>query len=346
MPQTNPLLTFTDKGIYCPKAGVYIDPWKPVEKALITHGHADHARRGHKSYLCSESAAPVIRVRLGPKIKLETIPYHNQININGVSFSFHPAGHIIGSAQIRVAWKDQIWVASGDYKTENDGISETFEPVPCSHFITESTFGLPVYRWQPQTVVFDEINKWWRHNQSQGKVSLITAYSLGKAQRILANIDNGIGRVFTHGAVEALNEVIRAQGFNLPETTLVDKEVKRSDLEGGLVIAPPAAIGTSWVKKLNPYSHGIASGWMTLRGARRRMAADRGFVLSDHADWEGLQQAIEATGAENIYVTHGYKSQFSNWLKEQGYHASTVETMYEGEQETPEESSTNSGEGV
>jgi len=333
------LLTFTDRGIYCPQADVYIDPWRPVERALVTHGHSDHARWGHKYYLATESAGPVIKYRLGD-INLQTVKYGSTTTINGVKFSFHPAGHILGSAQIRVEYKDEIWVAAGDYKIEDDGIAEAFEPVRCHHFITESTFGLPVYRWEPQEKVLADINDWWQQNKEEGKVSMLTAYALGKAQRLLVGLDPSIGTIYTHGAVENTNAIIRAQGVKLPETVRMTREVAKKDFIGNLVLTTPGSIGQPWAKKFNPMSLGSASGWMTLRGARRRRGADRGFVLSDHADWPGLLQAIEATGAHNIYVTHGYTAIFSRYLRQIGYNAVELKTEYGNEQEESSEEKT------
>ncbi len=333
-----PLLEFTQDGIYCAAAQVHIDPWRPVKRALITHGHADHSRAGHRYYLCSRKAAPVIRYRLGP-IKLETVEYGETKNINGVKFTFFPAGHIIGSAQIRVEYKGEIWVVSGDYKLEDDGLCQPFEPVKCHTFVTESTFGLPVYTWRDQETIFEDINNWWRGNQAAGKVSLLTGYALGKSQRIIKHLDTSIGKIFTHGAIENTNEVIRQQGIKLQPTTRVTQRIKTSEYPGNLVIAPPPAVGSSWAKKFKEVSVGIASGWMALRGARRRRGADRGFVLSDHADWEGLNEAIKLTGAETIYVTHGYTHLFGRWLREQGYKAIEVKTAYEGELSEISESS-------
>jgi len=325
------MLEFTDKGIYCPRADVYIDPWKPVQRALITHGHSDHSRWGNQYYLCSRLAKPVIRHRLGP-INLETVEYGEVRTINGVDFSFHPAGHIVGSAQIRVAYKGEVWVVSGDYKLENDGISGAFEPVPCHTFITESTFGLPVYRWKSQDAIFSEINQWWKENQEQDKVSIITAYALGKAQRILTGIDPSIGPIFTHAAIENVNEIIRGQGIALPATRRVTPENRNKGYSGGLVIAPPSVIGSLWLRQFKQCSLGIASGWMAVRGSRRRRNADRGFVLSDHADWNGLNEAVRATGATQIIATHGYSDIFSQWLRQQGFEAAAEKTAFEGEQ--------------
>ena len=272
-----------------------------------------------------------LRYRLG-NIKAETVDYGEVRSINGVKFSFHPAGHIVGSAQIRVAYKGEVWVVSGDYKVQDDGLAEPFEPVKCNTFITESTFGLPVYRWKPQATVFADINGWWRKNRAAGKTSVVGVYALGKAQRVLAGLDSNIGPIFTHGAVENTNEVMRKQGLSLPATTKVSREYKAKDMEGAMVLATPSATASTWMRRFKNVSVGIASGWMALRGTRRRRAADRGFVLSDHADWTGLNEAIAATGAESVIVTHGYTNLFARWLREErGLDAWEAQTEYEGE---------------
>ncbi len=325
------LIQFTDSGIYCKQGDFFIDPWKPVKRAVITHAHADHSRPHNKHYLAQHLSGPIMKQRLGEDIRLETVNYRQDIVMNGVRVSFHPAGHIPGSAQIRMEYKGQVCVVSGDYKIEDDGLSEAFEPIRCNEFVTESTFGLPIYRWEAQENVFEDINNWWKLNQSIGKTSVIFAYALGKAQRILKNIDTSIGKIFTHGAVENVNEVLRNSGLLLPNTIRVTKETSKKDLERSLVVATPASIGTPWMKKFQPYSTGIASGWMMLRGTRRRKAADRGFVLSDHADWNGLIKAVEATEATNIYATHGYSDVFSKYLQEKGLNATRVESLFEGE---------------
>jgi len=324
------LLSFTQNGIYCEKAGVYIDPWKPVDKAIITHGHADHSRWGNQEYISHHHSVPIIKNRLG-EINIRGFEYDEIFTVNGVMFSLHPAGHIPGSAQVRVEHKGEAWVVSGDYKLTDDGLSVPFEPVKCHTFITECTFGLPVFRWKDQKEVLEEINGWWKANKEKGITSLLVAYSLGKAQRVLAGIDHTIGKVFTHGAIENMNGVIRDIFPNLPSSERVTRETKKDEFRGELVIAPPSALGSPWIKKFNPYSVGIASGWMSLRGTRRRRAADRGFVLSDHADWEGLNKAIEQTGAEKVITTHGYTDIFTEWLKEKGYDAVTESTEFEGE---------------
>ncbi|SPJ23964.1 ligase-associated DNA damage response exonuclease [Palleronia abyssalis] len=326
----DPVLTFTDRGIYCPAADVFIDPWRPVDRALITHGHADHARPGMARYLATDAAAPVMRHRLGD-VAIETTRYGEQRRIGDALISFHPAGHVPGSAQIRVEVGGEVWVASGDYKVEDDGLSEPFEPVRCHAFITECTFGLPVFRWDSQPTVAGQIDDWWRRNAADGRATILGAYALGKAQRLLSAIDASIGPILTHGAVENTNEVLRAQGIALPDTIRVTPDLDPKDHPGALILATPSALGTPWARRFGPASTGFASGWMALRGVRRRRAADRGFVLSDHADWEGLNTAIRETGATRIFATHGYTSIFRRWLDSQGYDAAVVETEYEGE---------------
>ncbi len=330
------VLTFTDRGIYCPAGDFFIDPWRPVDRALITHGHADHARPGHRRYLATEAAAPVMRHRLG-EITLQTTPFETEIQIGDATVSFHPAGHVPGSAQIRVEVGGETWVVSGDYKTDADDLSEPFTPVRCHAFITECTFGLPVFTWGSQAEITSEINAWWAANAAQGRASVLGAYALGKAQRILASLDPSIGPILTHGAVENTNEILRAQGLSLPNTIRVTPDLDAKAYPGALVLATPSSLGTSWMRRFGPASTAFASGWMRLRGVRRRRAADRGFVMSDHADWHGLNAATRETGAERIFVTHGYTAQFRRWLESEGFDAQIVETEFEGESlETPD----------
>jgi putative mRNA 3-end processing factor len=325
------ILDFTSKGIYCPEGKFYIDPWRPVKKALITHAHADHSRPGHQHYLAHHHSETIMRQRLGNEIQVETLDYNKSIIINGVKVSFHPAGHIPGSAQIRLEHKGKVVVVSGDYKLEDDGLSTPFEPVKCHEFVTETTFGLPIYQWKPQVEIFTEINNWWKQNKESGKTSVIFAYALGKAQRIMKNVDKNIGKIYTHGAVENATDALRKTGLDLTETIKITNDIPKKNYAGNLVIATPASIGTPWMKKLAPYSTGITSGWMMLRGTRRRKAADRGFVLSDHADWNGLLEAVKLSEAETIYSTHGYSNVFTKYLQERGLNAISLDTQFEGE---------------
>lgn len=325
----NPLLAFNEKGIYCAQADVYLDPWKPVKNAIITHGHADHSRWGHKNYITHHMNVPIIKHRLGA-IVVTGKEWGETFTINGVQFSLHPAGHIIGSSQVRVEYKGEVWVFSGDYKTEDDGISTPYEPIKCHTFITENTFGLPAFKWLSQAEVMDDINNWWAQNKEEGKTSILFGYTLGKAQRLLKYLDPNIGQIYTHGAIENMTEVLRNM-VDFPPTTRITKETK-AVYQGSMVLAPPSAHGTVWIRKMAPYVTGSASGWMAFRGARRRRAIDKGFVLSDHCDWQGLLESIQATGAEKIICTHGYSEIFSTYLKEQGYDARTEHTQYEGDE--------------
>lgn len=326
------LLEFSKKGIYCPQADIYIDPWSAVDKAIITHAHSDHARRGSKHYLAHKLSVPIMKFRLGKDISAVGIDYGKITEINGVNISLHPAGHIPGSAQIRMEYKGEVAVISGDYKLQNDGLTRAFEPVKCHTFITESTFGLPVYKWKSQLEIFSEINNWWKGNKEKGKVSILCGYALGKAQRILYNVDKSIGKIFGHGAITVINDIMRNEGLSLPVINRVEALFTKKDYEGSLIIAPPSVTGNGWLKKFEPYSLGNASGWMNIRGYKRRLALDAGFVLSDHADWNELNKAVAETGAEKIFVTHGYTSVFVKWLREKGYEAYELETMFLGEE--------------
>lgn len=325
------LLEFTERGIYCQKAGVFIDPWKSVPKALITHAHSDHAHPGCQRYLCTHRTAPMIRHRLGAHRNVQSVDFGEILNINGVAFSFHPAGHIVGSAQIRAEYQGEVWVVSGDYKTQADGITEEFEVLKCNTFITESTFGLPVYRWPDQQQVYDEINGWWQTNKENDVTSVLSAYALGKAQRIIHNVDHDIGPVFCHGAVESTNEVLRHSGIPVKPTRHLGDDISKKELQGALVIAPGGALNTPWMKRFREYSAAAASGWMILRGRKRWQNVDKGFILSDHADWTELNSVINATGCDRVIVTHGYSDIFAQWLRSRGYSALAEKTTYEGE---------------
>ncbi|MET1080898.1 MAG: ligase-associated DNA damage response exonuclease [Pseudomonas sp.] len=317
------------EGLYCPPGDFYIDPWRPVERAVITHAHGDHARTGNGHYLAATPGAGILRARLGAELRLQTLAYGERLDHHGVTLSFHPAGHVLGSAQVRLEYRGEVWVASGDYKVEPDGTCAPFEPVRCHTFITESTFGLPIYRWPAQARVFADIDQWWRANAAAGRASVLFAYAFGKAQRILHGIDASIGPILAHGAVEPLNRVYREGGIHLPDTTYVG-ELQKNDprLRQALVIAPPSAGGSSWMRRFGDYSDAFASGWMLLRGTRRRRGVDRGFVLSDHADWPGLLWAIEQTGAERVMVTHGQVNVLVRHLRENGLDAQGFQTEY------------------
>lgn len=325
------LLTFDTLGIYCPQADVYIDPWRSVERALITHAHSDHARRGMKHYLAHKDTVPVMRLRLGNGIRTQSVDYGDPVYINGVRISFHPAGHIYGSSQIRLEYQGQVWVVSGDYKLDPDPACTPFEHVPCQYFITESTFGLPHYNWRPGNEVMSDLNEWCQYNKDHNRASVIFGYSLGKSQRILMGLDPSFGPIFTHPSVEKTNEVLRKCGMALPKTRLLTPELSKEELKGSIVITPQARDDSPLMQKLGSYSSAMASGWMAIRNFRRRRNVDKGFVLSDHADFKGLNQAIQATGADHIFVTHGYTKPYTQYLREEGYDAHIVSTEYKSD---------------
>ncbi len=325
------MIEFRPEGIYCPPADVYIDPWLPVARALITHAHSDHARTGHGKYLCHTLSEEVLRLRLGQDIAVQTLVYGESISLNGVRISFHPAGHIIGSAQIRLEYKGEVWVVSGDYKVFSDGVSTPFEPVKCHSFITESTFGLPVYDFVPFSDIYHEMNQWWSFNTRDGFNSVFIGYSLGKAQNILRHLDTSIGEIYLHGAVANINDALGRSGLPFPGKRVPELNVLKNTI-GAAIVAPMSALGSPWLRRFKPYRIAVCSGWMALRGARRRYGVDKGIVLSDHCDFKQLNQAILATGAENIYVTHGYQPQYSQWLREAyGLNAVEVKTLFEAQ---------------
>jgi putative mRNA 3-end processing factor len=325
------LVIATPDGLYCPPGDFHIDPWRPVGDAVITHAHADHARSGHAAYLAARDSAGVLRARLGADIALTTLDWGETMQRRGVTLSLHPAGHVLGSAQLRIEHAGRVWVVSGDYFVSGAGDTNStcppFEPQRCDCFITESTFGLPIYRWAPQTEVFGEIDRWWAANAAAGRASLLMGYSFGKAQRLLAGVDASIGPIGVHGAVEPLNAAYRAAGVALPPTQHVS-EMSAQDIRRALIVAPPSVAGSPWLRRLGDHGDAFASGWMALRGTRRRRGVDRGFVLSDHADWPGLQAAIAATGAERVIVTHGYEAVLVRWMQQQGLDAAAFKTEY------------------
>lgn len=315
-----PLIQLTPRGFYCAAGDFYIDPRLPVPRAVLTHAHSDHARPGHGRSVVTRIGEGVFRSRLGPRAVLEPVEYGEALSLDGVRVSLHPAGHILGSAQVRVEYRGEVWVASGDYKTVPDPTCAAFASVPCHHFITEATFGLPVYRWPDQREVFAGVNAWWRANRDAGRTSVVLAYALGKAQRVLAGLDPGIGPIVTHPAVEALVREYRASGVELPPTAALTDTGLAGVPAGSLVLAPPGS-------RLDPGPGGVstafASGWMAIRRGRRQRSVDRGFVISDHADWDELLGAIDASGAETVWVTHGSGDVLVRWLTEQGRDART-----------------------
>lgn len=327
------LLHTTESGLYCPHGDFYVDPWRGVPRAVVTHAHSDHTRWGSDNYLAAREGAGIFRLRLGRESNIDFVDYGESRTINGVHVSLHPAGHMTGAAQVRIEYGGEVCVVSGDYKLADDPTCRRFEPVRCHTFVTESTFGLPIYRWRPGTEVFAEIDSWWRANQQQGKASILFGYTVGKAQRLLSGIDASIGPIFGHGAIINACDAYRDCGVTLPELRRVNSVDKSFDWSRALIVAPPSANGTPWMRRFGRLSTAMASGWMRVRGIRRRRVVDRGFVISDHVDWPDLLSAVEATGAETVWVTHGYVRPVVEYLKQQGLNSAALATQFGNEED-------------
>ncbi|HEY9877827.1 MAG TPA: ligase-associated DNA damage response exonuclease [Leptolyngbyaceae cyanobacterium] len=325
------LITVRSEGLYCEKGDFFIDPWQPVAQALITHAHSDHARSGSAQYIATGLSEGVLRRRLGDAIALQSVQYGEKLKLGETWVSFHSAGHVLGSAQIRVEWQDEVWVISGDYKRDPDPSCDPFEVVPCTTFITEATFGLPIYRWDPGEVTARRIYEWWQSDLS--RASILFCYAFGKAQRILSELRQLTDRpVYVHGAIETLTEVYRQAGVPMLPTIPTASMPRGYDYRGDLVLSPPSGHRSSWMKRFDHPQTAFASGWMAVRGARRRRGYERGFVLSDHADWPGLLQTVRETGAKTVYVTHGQTEVLSRYLSEVcQINAQPLKTLYEGE---------------
>ena len=335
----SPLLRPTAEGLWCEAGGFHVDPWRPVETAIVTHAHADHATPGCGRYIASPNTLEVMRVRFDRNLEGTPTDWGERQTFGDCQVSLHPAGHVLGSAQIRIEHRDEVWCVTGDYKREPDPSCEPFELVRCDTLLTESTFGLPVYRWPESKTTFDAINRWWRENAASGRTTVLMAYAFGKAQRLLAGLDPAIGPIGIHGALKGPTEAYRQAGIDLPPTLPANRTTAPEIAGAGVVVCPPSATGTPWIRPFDgPGGTRIAavSGWMQVRGRRRWQAVDRGFVLSDHADWPGLLRTIEECGASRIGVTHGFTAPLARYVRERlGLETFEVPTRYVGE--TPPE---------
>ena len=322
------LVVSRPEGLYCPAGDFFIDPWRPVPCAVITHGHGDHARRGMGRYHVVADGLPILQWRLGDQ------PYHahaygEPFRLGDALVSLHSAGHVLGSAQVRIEVDGQVWVASGDYKRQPDPTCAPFEVVPCDTFITEATFGLPVYRWPDTREVVQEVVDWREECAANGEVAILYCYALGKAQRVLAELlALDPQPVWLHGAVDAGVQVYRQAGIPMVPTLAVAETDKHFDYAGKLIIAPPSAAGSAWLRRFKRAQQGFASGWMRLRGNRRRGNYDRGFVLSDHADWPDLLRTVRETGASRVIATHGNTDALVRMLNESGIRTDVFSTAY------------------
>ncbi|MBV8781605.1 MAG: ligase-associated DNA damage response exonuclease [Phycisphaerae bacterium] len=322
-----------ERGLYCPAGDFHIDAWKPVDRNIITHAHSDHARAGSKRNLAAADGEKLLRLRLGSDAVIDAIRYGETIEQRGVKISLHPAGHVLGSAQVRVEHEGRVCVVSGDYKRQADSTCALFEPIRCHEFITECTFGLPIYHWPAVERVAEEMNAWWRENASLGRTSILLGYSLGKSQRMMSLLDPTIGPILLHGSVLNLTQAYRDSGVRLPPAEHASVENAKLYRGKALVIAPPSVMQATWIRKFAPVSVAMASGWMMIRGNRRRRGVDRGFVLSDHVDFDDLLRTISETGAEHIIATHGYTTALTRLLGERGIHATSTRTEWVGDED-------------
>ena len=325
-----PLVTVNANGLYCPPGDFHIDPWQAVPAAVITHAHADHLRHGSARYILARPGEGIARVRLGGDREITALDYGQQLQLGATRISLHPAGHILGSSQVRIEHEGRVWLVSGDFKRQADPTCAAYEPLSCDVFVSEATFALPVYRWPATGQVAEEIARWWRSNRDRGMASVLCCYALGKAQRVLAELRAFMDQtVFVHGSVDSMVGVYRRAGVSMLPTQAVGSE--RRDYRGELILAPPAAAGTPWMRRFGEHATGFCSGWMRVRGERRRRGYDRGFVISDHADWEALTATCLATGARQVLLTHGYSDALARYLREQGLEASALQTAYGAE---------------
>lgn len=317
----------TAAGLYCEPGDFYIDPWRPVARALITHAHTDHARPGCAHYLTAEENRLLLHARTGAS-SIETLAWGERQRVGEVEVSFHPSGHIRGAAQIRLTYRGEVWVITGDYKRHADPTTLPFEPLRAHGLISECTFGLPIYQWPDPQKVLQEIADWWEACREAGKNAVLYAYSLGKAQRLLASLPP-VGPVYVHGSIATLNALYEAEGVALLPYKPLSAYDKRE--RGALVIAPPAFQKSRGIERLEPCEEAQASGWMAIRGRRRQKGLDRGFVLSDHADFPQLWETLRESAAETIIFTHGYTETMVQLARMRGYDAYLWETAYAGE---------------
>lgn len=327
------LLSLTSKGLYCALGDFYIDPWEKVQTAVITHGHGDHAHWGMGHYIAVKESEHILRKRIGDA-KITTYRYGEVFHMGDVDVSFHPAGHILGSSQVRIQYNDEVWVFTGDFKRDLDLTCTPFEVVPCDVFISEATFSLPVYRWPDFRDEMKEVYAWWLKNKEEGFNSVLCCYALGKAQRIIAGLRELTGDpIWVHGTVDELNQSYAKTGLSWPDVYKVPLESKEK-FSGAMILCPPSALGSSWHKRLSPKKVAFASGWMRLRGNRRRKGYERGFVISDHADWPSLIRTVKETGCRKVYFTHGNTDAIVKYLKDEGVAAYDLKLPYDTDGES------------
>lgn len=321
-----PLFKISQAGVFCSRGCFYVDPWAPVATAVITHAHGDHAVKGSRRYITAQPGHRVLWSRMGQHARIEPVAFGQTLDLNGVKISLHPAGHILGSAQVRAEYQGEVWVISGDYKVAPDTTCASFEPIRCHTFVTESTFAQPCFQWESQHLTFERIHEWWRANQANGQASFLYAYALGKAQRLLAGLDPAIGPIFAHRDIQAMNELYRQSGVNLPPTRVPNQGMTADEWTRAIILQPPSARWQQGFPHLGQFCTAFASGWMMLPDAAHERRVHQGFALSDHADHDELLSAVAATGAERVLVTHGYIDEFVTELKSRGLDVAPMRT--------------------
>ena len=302
-------------GLYCEQANTWIDPHKPVEKAIITHAHSDHFTNGCREYICSIETGLLLRKRFGNNINLKTIDYDKKFLINGINFSLHPSGHILGSSQIKIIAGSETWLITGDLKRQKDKTCKSYKKVKTDFLICESTFGLPIFNWEATDIVIDDITKWV--TQAEDSISILFCYSLGKAQRLLSELNSqNFRNIFVHKSINKMNLIYKRIGIELIETKIYDIDLEINNLKNSLLLLPPSLNNKNFLRKFKNVRTGFASGWMSIRALKKRSGFDKGFTISDHADWNGLIKTIKESEAKRVFLNHGDGESLANFLRD------------------------------
>ena len=309
------LISQKSQGLYCESANIWIDPYKPVEKAIITHAHSDHFTNGCREYICSIETGLLLKKRFGNNINLKTVEYDKKFLINGINFSLHPSGHILGSSQIKIMTDSETWLITSDFKRQKDKTCKSYERLKTDFLICESTFGLPIFNWESTNKIIDKITKWV--NQSEDSTSILFCYSLGKAQRLLSELNSqNFKNIYVHKSINNINTIYKNLGIELEEAKIFDNNLEINNLKDCLLLLPPSLNNQNFLKKFKRFQTGFASGWMSIRALKKRSGFDKGFTISDHADWNGLIKTIKESEAKRVFLNHGDGESLANFLRD------------------------------
>ena len=309
------LILQKSQGLYCEPANVWIDPYKPVEKAIITHAHSDHFTNGCREYICSIETGLLLRKRFGNNINLKTFDYDKNFFINGINFSLHPSGHILGSSQIKINAGSEVWLITGDLKRQKDKTCRSYKKLKTDFLICESTFALPIFNWESTQKIIDNITKWVFQNEDS--TSILFCYSLGKAQRLLSElITQNLKNIYVHKSINNMNIIYKKLGIELEEAKLFNNDIEINNIKNSLLLLPPSLNNRNFLKKFNRVQTGFASGWMSIRALKKRSGYDKGFTISDHADWKGLIKTIRESEAKRVFLNHGEGEYLANFLRD------------------------------